>query len=214
MAAKGLAKATIGAAGPPVIVLRQDRPRRRKRVIAELPGRAVKNDARLIVAQWRQRIFAPARRLEHVAAVDLVALQIAGLARHAELVFGAIVVGLQIGIAQWPVGERGILRDRRCAVTLDRMRAGAEVVLVKPPRHRAVMHGSAARLIAVTQRRQRVGARIGIWSPGYGLALDIGAQVLALEEAQFIVWGKVLGRQPRSPLQADDFHARFAELGC
>jgi hypothetical protein len=40
-----------------------------------------------------------ARRLERVAARELAALQIAGLARHAKLVFGAVVIGLEIGIA-------------------------------------------------------------------------------------------------------------------
>ena len=75
------------------------------------------------------------------------------------------------------------------------------------------MYAAAARLIAVVQHRQRIGARIGIGPPGNGLALDIGAQILPLEEAQFIVCGEVLGRKTRTPLQADDFHARLAELG-
>jgi len=153
MAAEGLAKAAIGAAGPPVIILREDRAGCGKRVVAELLGGAVKNDARLIVAQWRQRIVTAARRFEHIAAGDLVALDIAGLARHAELIFGAVVVGLQIGVAQWPVDERGIRGNCRCPVALDRMRARAEIVFVQAPRDCAVMDGSAACLIAVSQRR-------------------------------------------------------------
>jgi len=122
MAAEGLAKAAIGAARPPLIVPREDRTRCRKRVMAELKGRVAKDDARLVVAQRRQWIVATPRRFEHIAAGDLVALHIAGLARDPELVFGAVVVGLQIGIAQWPVRQRGILRDRRDAVALDRVR--------------------------------------------------------------------------------------------
>jgi hypothetical protein len=53
-----------------------------------------------VILQWKDRrrvrrlqwqgIFAPPRRLEHVAAVDLVAVEIAGLAGHAEIVFGAV----------------------------------------------------------------------------------------------------------------------------
>ena len=45
----------------------------------------------------------------------------------------AIVVGLEIGIRQRPVGERGVFRDRSFSVTLNRVRSCAEVVLVEPP---------------------------------------------------------------------------------
>src|SRR5215469_4039566 len=103
MAAKGLAKAAICAAGPPIIVLRQDRARCREWVIAELVGGSAEDHPRLVVAQWRQRIVAASRRFEHIAAVDLVTLHIAGLARHPKLIFGAVVVGFQIGVAQWPI---------------------------------------------------------------------------------------------------------------
>ena len=120
MAAERLAEAAIGAARPAVVGLRDDRARRRERVIAELLGAGFEQHAGLIDLQRRQRIFALARRLEHIAAVDLLALQIAGLARHAELVFGLVVERLELGIAQRPVDERGILRDGRGAVALDR----------------------------------------------------------------------------------------------
>jgi hypothetical protein len=45
----------------------------------------------------RQRIIASARRLE--PALDLPALRIAGLARHAKLIFGAVVIEFEISIA-------------------------------------------------------------------------------------------------------------------
>ena len=122
--------------------------------------------------QRRQRIVAPARRFEHVAAVDLASLQIAGLARHAELVFGAIVVGLEVGVAQRPVDERGVLAG---SPTLHSARSvcdrSAEVVLVEAPRDRAVVDGAAARLVAVVLRRDRGRARIRVRPPGDGLAL-------------------------------------------
>src|SRR5215471_10779289 len=75
------------------------------------------------------------------------------------------------------------------------------------------MHRAAARLIAVGLSRQRLGATIGIWPPRDRLALDIGSQILTLEEAQFVVRSEVLGLETRSPLQADDFHPRLAKLG-
>jgi len=59
----------------------------------------VEQGGRALHHERRQRIIALARRLERVAALDLAALQIAGLARYAKLVFGAIVMGLKIGIA-------------------------------------------------------------------------------------------------------------------
>ena len=59
----------------------------------------VEQGGRALNRERRQRIIALARRLEWVAALDLAALQIAGLARHAKLVFGAVVIGLEIGIA-------------------------------------------------------------------------------------------------------------------
>jgi hypothetical protein len=63
-------------------------------------------DSRGIVdEQWWEWKFALARGLEDVATVDLSALQIAGLAGHAEIVFGAIVKGFEIGVPQRPVND-------------------------------------------------------------------------------------------------------------
>jgi hypothetical protein len=89
--------------------------------------------ARLIHQQRWQGIFAPPRRLEHIAAVDLVAVEIAGLAGHAQIVFGAVVKRFEVGIAERPVRERGVRRDRGHAIALDGVGAGAEIVLVEPP---------------------------------------------------------------------------------
>ena len=212
VAAERLAKAAVGAARPPLIRLREDRARRRKRMIAQLARAGFEEHARLIHEQWRQRIFAAARRFEHVAAVDLASLQIARLARHAELVFGAIVEGLEIGVAQRPVGQRGILRNRRRSVALHRLRPRAEVVLVKAPRDRAVVDRAAACLIAVIQHRERIRARLRVRPPGDGLALRVRAQILPLEIAQFVLRLEIRGGEARAALQADHFHARFAKL--
>ena len=80
-------------------------------MITELARPLLEDDARLIREQRRQRILAAARRLEDVAAVDLAPAEIAGLARNAELVFGAIVKGLDVGVRQRPVGERRVFRN-------------------------------------------------------------------------------------------------------
>ena len=99
MAAERLAEAAIGAGGPAVIGLRNNGARCRERMQSELFCAGVEQGGRPLHHEWRQRVIAPARRLERVAALDLVALQITGLARHAKLVFGAIIIGLEIGIA-------------------------------------------------------------------------------------------------------------------
>src|SRR5262249_39893162 len=99
----------------------------------ELARRLLEDGLGLILAQRRQRIVAPARRLEHVAPVDLLALQVAGLARHPKLIFGAIVVRLEISVAERPVDEGRGLRDRGGAGGPDSLRPGAKIVLVQPP---------------------------------------------------------------------------------
>jgi hypothetical protein len=87
----------------------------------------------LIREQRRQRIFAAARRLEDVPAVDFPAAEIAGFARHAKLVFGAIVKGFQVRVRQRPVRDRGVLRNGGHTVSFDGLRTRAEIVLVQSP---------------------------------------------------------------------------------
>src|SRR6185503_9507886 len=133
VAAERLAEAAIAASRASLVVPRQDRPRRGKGVISELACALFEDDAGLIRQQRWQRILAAARGLEGVAAVDLAPAEIAGLARHAELVFGAIVKRFEVGVRQRPVGERRVFRNRRRAVALDRLRSRAEIVLVQAP---------------------------------------------------------------------------------
>ena len=93
------------------------------------------------------------------------------------------------------------------------MRARPEVVFVHAPGHRAIVDGAASRLIAIVLDGDGCGPRIAVGSPGNGLALDVGAQILPLEITQLIVRIKVLRGEPRTALEPDHFHSRFAELG-
>ena len=68
----------------------EDRSRRRKRVIAKFARARLEQYARLIGRERRKRIFAATRRLENVAAVNFVALQVACFSRDPEFVLGAI----------------------------------------------------------------------------------------------------------------------------
>src|SRR5882672_2298411 len=114
-------------------------------MIAELLGRRFEVHADLIHVQRRQRIVALAWRLEDVAALDLLALHIAGLARDAEIVFGAIVIGLELGVAHRPVDDGGVLRNGGSAVALDGLRAHPEIILMEAPGNRAVMNRATTR---------------------------------------------------------------------
>src|SRR5205823_6514771 len=104
-AAEGLAIGAVGTSRPPVVGARNDRAGRRERMQPDLAGAGVEQHAGLVEVQWWQRIFAGARRLEHVAAVDLAALQVAGLAGHAARVsaFARQVTGwrLRSGRVSW-----------------------------------------------------------------------------------------------------------------
>jgi len=65
----------------------------------------------LIREQGWQRILARRGASNTFSAVDLAPRQVAGLAGHAQLVFGAIVKGFQVGVRQRPVGKRRAFRD-------------------------------------------------------------------------------------------------------
>src|SRR6202043_1271352 len=93
------------------------------------------------------------------------------------------------------------------------MGAHAKVVFVKAPGKRAVVDRAASRLIAVIQNRHRLGICFCVGPPSNGLPFGIGAQLLALEIAQFIERAEVLGCKARTSFETDHFHAGFAEFG-
>src|SRR5262249_1671667 len=196
-----------------LVVLRQDRARRRERVIAELPGRRLEVRPHLIHLQRRQRIVAAARRLEHIAAVNLAALQVAGLARPPDLVLRATIERLEPGIAHGPVDDRAILRDGGRAVALDGLRANPEIILVEAPRHGAVVHRAAAGLVAVAETLDPRRPRVRVGPPGDRLTLHVRAQVLALEVAQLVLRSEVRSLEPRAALEPDPLHPGLAGVG-
>ena len=100
---------------------------------AELLGAGLEQHRRLIHLQRRQRIFAAARALEDIAAVDLGAFEIAGFAGDAKLILGLIEERFELGIAHRPVGQRRIGGNGVFAVALDGLGADAEIVLVHAP---------------------------------------------------------------------------------
>src|SRR5262249_12674947 len=121
MAAVGRAEAAIGAAGAALVRLGDDRARRRERVVAEVVCAFFKNARGIVDEQRRQRKFTLARRLEDIAAGDLLALQVAGLAGDAKFVFGLIVIWFELGVTDRPVVDGAVLRDRGRAIALTRL---------------------------------------------------------------------------------------------
>src|SRR3984893_6566815 len=93
------------------------------------------------------------------------------------------------------------------------MGARAKVVFVKAPGKRAVVDRAASGLIAVIQYGHRLGIGFCVGPPSDGLPFGIGAQLLALEIAQFIERAEILGCKARTSFEPDDFHPGFAEFG-
>src|SRR5271169_79316 len=75
----------------------------------------------------RVRVVVAACAFENVAAVDLFAAQIAGLPRRAAQLVVAIVMGLKLVIADRPIRNRHIIRDRAFAVTFGDRATDAEI---------------------------------------------------------------------------------------
>src|SRR5437764_8408235 len=78
----------------------------------------------------RRRVFRPARAFENVAPLDLVAAQVAGLARDAHQALGAIVIRLEFVVSNGPVAHVAIFRQPLTPVLFDDMRETAEIVRV------------------------------------------------------------------------------------
>jgi hypothetical protein len=74
------------------------------------------------------------------------------------------------------------------------------------------MNRAAPRLRAIVQRLQRDRARVRVGAPRDRLAFPIRAKVLALEIAEFVMRLEILRLEARTAFEADDPHARFAEL--
>src|SRR5262245_39570591 len=85
---------------------------------------------------------------------------------------------------------------------------------METPGYRAVMHGAAARLVAVALRGDRRRTRFGVGTPGDGLAAHVRTEVLTLEVAQLVLRGEVPRRKPRAAFEPNDLETGFCELGC
>ena len=144
MAAAAVAEAVILAARALVIGRRVDRRRAREGVPAELARGARHAFGEFGAAQRRHRIAALARPLEDVAARIDDAVDVAGLAGHADLVLDLVVIGLELLEPERPILHRRALGHARGAVAPRRLAHHLEVPGIEPPALRPVVQRGAA----------------------------------------------------------------------
>src|SRR5207249_7793675 len=106
-------EAVIHAGGPSLVDAGVDRGRTGRRVPAERSGGRGHLVEKSGAVERRHRVLALAHALEDVAALVDLALDVAGLARDADLVFDLVVVRLELFESQGPVLDRGTLGDAR-----------------------------------------------------------------------------------------------------
>src|SRR5579859_1073812 len=93
-----------------------------------------------------------ARPFENIAALDLAAAQIAGLAGDAAQFVEVIVVRLDLIEADRPILDGHVLRNRLCAVAFGNRAADAKIRRQKTPMQRAPMDTGAADALTRQER--------------------------------------------------------------
>ncbi len=134
----------IEAARPSLIGLRIDRRGTGKRVPAELCRRARHHVRKFGAAQRRHRIVALARSFENIAALIDPAADIAGLSRHADLMFDDVVSGLQLIETEGPVLDRRAFGNACGTVAARRLAPDLEIPRIEPPALRPIMQRGPA----------------------------------------------------------------------
>ena len=116
MASACIAKPVIDAGGTAPIRARINRARSAMRMQTGLARCVHHHVDEVATAQRRHGIFALARAFENIARLIDLALQIAGLARHADFVLDRVEVRLQFLVGQRPVFDSRALRNRVRAI--------------------------------------------------------------------------------------------------
>ncbi len=195
------------------------RGRARERVVAHLLRGLGEQLAGQAGLQRRQRIVGRTGRLVHVAAGDLPALDIAGLAGDAGDLFKLVVVLLEFGIGDAPVLDRHVFRDVLPAVFFLVARADLQLAVVPAPGMAVPVRAGAADAGAHQVGTEApVGERglLDIVADGLGVVHRVDHHRVALAEREFVAHprhGEVFRRRLRAAaLQADHGHAGFREF--
>ena len=166
-------------------------------------------------AQRRHRVAALARALEDVALRIDLPVDVAGLARHADLELDLLVVRFELVVAERPVLDRRALRNARGAVAALRFADDLEVPGIQPPALRPVVQRRAAdavhhRMPAAGRRRRGGGAHGRRFQVGLLHRHRPAAHVVA-----DLVGREVAPREPRARFEPDhvDAGARQRQRG-
>ena len=178
----------------PVVRARQGRLRSRKRVPAEVPAALVEL---LRVARHRQRrarVATAARRFERVGA---------GLPGDAERPFELAIVGLELGVGDRPVGERG-------AGQVAGHGAQAEVVLGESRQPALPMDRAAAHHLR--HRAEQLDARRLVGGGAHGARIEqrVGPEIVAVDIGELVA-AEGLARPPRAALQRHHLDATLGQ---
>ena len=213
MASAAVAEAVVRAGGSTLVAHGGHRRGSRERVPPERPGGAGHHVGEAGAVQRRHRVGARARAFEDVAAAVDRALDVAGLARDANLHFHLVVVRLQLLEAERPVLDRGAGRQARRAIAPSRLARHLEVPGVQAPALGPVVQGGAADGVHHRVKRQprRVRRRRRRTMRG-NLAIRLLDRVRPAAEVVAQLVGRVVRRrQPGTRLEPDDVDARLRE---
>src|SRR5690606_30665305 len=125
-----------------------------------------------------------------VALADQLAAQVARVARHADVPLEAVVVRLQLVVAERPVLHVGALGQSVLPVALDVVAPVPEVAREEPPRLGRPVHTGAAEPLPGVERPEpadRQGPGPGVRAPGPGLLRDVEHHRLADAVVQRVV---------------------------
>jgi len=191
----------------------------RERVIAEALARRLHRGARHALGKRLVGVLVLARALEDVAAVDELAAQVAGLPGNAGELLEAVVVRLELVVADGIVRDRHLRRNRVAPVALRDVAAQEMVGRRQPPGHAVPMLAGAAQPGAGQERaeppdrqrgfRRRVAQR-------HRFHLRVLKQFLAHRIFEVVAhrWdGEVLARRAHgTALEAHDMESGFGQL--
>src|SRR5262249_39885113 len=156
--------------------------RRPEWMIAEFPRRLFHDGAGHAHGQRLIGILVLPRSFEHIAAIDLLPAQVAGLTGNTEQLFKAIVIGLQFVVGDRKVFNGHLSRNRVLAVTILDMAAQLVVGWQQPPGDAVPVRPSAADTGAWQKRAEAADWQRGLArrvAQRNGLELGVLEQLLA-----------------------------------
>src|SRR3569833_3001681 len=123
-------------------------------MVAEIARRPLEQHHVVVWLQRRVWVFAAAWGFEDVAAVNLLAAQVAGLAGGAAALFELVVVGLELMVVDRPILQVHVRRDDLAAVFCHGPRVHLVLPLRPAPVQTGTMSAGASHALARPERAQ------------------------------------------------------------